>query len=46
MSVYRFAEIVILSMVTIACVVVGLRSAAIIKSALRTLATAEVVTSS
>lgn len=40
---YRFAEIVILSMVTIACVVVGLRSAAIIKSALRTLATAEVV---
>ena len=39
----RFAEIAILSMVTIAFVVVGLRSAAIIKSALRTLATAEVV---
>ena len=39
----RFAEIAILSMVTIAFVVVGLRSAVIIKSALRTLATAEVV---
>lgn len=37
----RFAEMVILSMVIVAFVVVGLRSAAVIKSALRTLATAE-----
>ena len=42
-SVQRFAEIVILSMVVVAFVVVGLRCAAIIKSALRTLATAEAV---